>query len=157
MTTFEPPALEDPQLQIGSLKVWIHGRQFPNAKDYWDGNWLRITAECSSSSSKVKIHGPIIHLGELAGLLVSCRQLYENLSGEANLDCMEPELNVRMKAGSSGQIRLEISITPDNLNEEHLFRQDIDQSYLPSIIAACESILAEHLVRNPDDRAHSDA
>jgi hypothetical protein len=149
MDTLEPQPLEDPQLQISGLRIWIHGRQFPNSDDYWDGNWLRVTAECRSQGSRVRVHGPIIHLGELSGLSESCKRLYETLSGAACLDCMEPELNVKMTAKGSGQIELEVSITPDNLNEKHIFRESIDQSYLPSIIASCEAILAEHPVKSP--------
>ena len=140
-----PP--ENPRLQIAGLKVWVHGRQFPTSDDYWDGNWLRISAEYRSASSRVKTEGPIIHLGELVGLFESCERLYETLAGEAELDCMEPELNVKLKAGLSGQIQLEVSITPDNLNEEHIFRQDIDQTYLPQIIAECGSLLAEYPIK----------
>jgi len=35
-----------PDLKLEGLQIWIHGRQFPDAADYWDGNWLRVTAHC---------------------------------------------------------------------------------------------------------------
>src|SRR5256885_6731459 len=39
-----PEQLGTPDIKLGGLQVWVHGRQFPDAIDYWDGNWLRITA-----------------------------------------------------------------------------------------------------------------
>ncbi|MFC4159857.1 hypothetical protein [Chitinimonas lacunae] len=46
MNLRELEALGEPDLLIAGLRVWIHGSQFPNAVDYWDGNWLRVTAYC---------------------------------------------------------------------------------------------------------------
>src|SRR5882724_344446 len=34
--------LGTPDIKLSGLQIWVHGRQFPNATDYWDGNWLRI-------------------------------------------------------------------------------------------------------------------
>jgi len=77
--------LGEPDLQIAGLRVWIHGRQFPDATDYWDGNWLRATAYCIYPESTVRVHGSIIHLGEIVGLLRSCERLYQTLEGRAAL------------------------------------------------------------------------
>ena len=96
--------LDEPSLQIGRLKLWVHGRQFPLAQDYWDGNWLHVTARCDSASSTVSTIGPIVHLGELAQLLEECERLYESLSGIAKLDCMEPNLGVTLTAKTSGHV-----------------------------------------------------
>jgi hypothetical protein len=38
--------LGEPDLRVAGLRVWIHGRQFPDSQDYWDGNWLNATAYC---------------------------------------------------------------------------------------------------------------
>lgn len=157
MTIADPRILDDPQLQISGLRIWIHGRQFPRSDDYWDGNWLLVTAEYKRAGSRVTAEGPIIHLGELAGLLDSTRLLHETLSGEACLDCMEPELNVKMTAGDLGHIGLEVSITPNSLTEEHTFRESIDQSYLPQVIASCESILHAYPVKSSSNAAAGDA
>src|SRR6185295_10495914 len=90
--------MDEPNLQIGGLKLWVRGRQFPSAQDYWDGNWLKVTARCDSASSTVSAAGPIVHLGELVQFLEECERLYESLSGIAKLDCMEPNLSVTLMA-----------------------------------------------------------
>lgn len=143
-------ALGEPHLRIAGLRIWVHGRQFPNADDYWDGNWLRVTAYCIYPESTVRTHGAIIHLGEVVGLHRSCKRLYETLKGEAALNCIEPNLNVSLKAGNTGHIEVRISITPDQMSEEHLYRDTIDQSYLPPIMAACEAMFVLYPLREPE-------
>jgi hypothetical protein len=39
-----PEILGEPDIKISGLEIWIHGNQFPDENDYWDGNWMDITA-----------------------------------------------------------------------------------------------------------------
>jgi hypothetical protein len=141
--------LSEPDLQIAELRLWIHGREFEDSSDYWDGNWLRVTAECRSRGSRVSADGPILHLSEIAGLLHGCERLYETLEGRAELVCIEPNLGVVLEAETGGRIRIETTITPDHMTERHTYRDGFDQTYLPPIIAACRRILRDHPLRNP--------
>ena len=143
-------SLGQPDVSIGGLKLWIHGRQFPDAPDYWDGNWLRVTACCSSPNSVVCTDGPIVHLGEIVGLLRTVQRLYASLKGEAALQCIEPNLDVKLQAEWNGAIRVSIAITPDQLTERHTFEEVLDQSHLPNLIAQCELVLAAYPVREPE-------
>jgi hypothetical protein len=59
-------------------------------------------------------------------------RLYDTVTGEAALKCMEPELNILLKAESLGHIAMTVHITPDHLNQLHRFRFELDQSYLPA-------------------------
>ncbi|WP_175912153.1 hypothetical protein [Burkholderia sp. BCC1640] len=149
MSTQPHVHLSEPSLQIASLKLWVHCRQFPLAQDYWDGNWLYVTARCDSGHSSVATRGSIVHLGELARLLDECERLYESLSGVAKLDCIEPNLSVTLTAQTVGHIDVQIDITPDHMLERHEFKESIDQSYLPAIISQCREILTEYPVRDP--------
>jgi len=141
--------LGEPALQIGGLRIWVHGREFPDAQDYWDGNWLRVTAYCLYSESRVWVDGPIIHLPEIERLLSGCERLYETLEGNAALGCLEPNLYVALEAQIGGRVKVEISITPDHLRERHSFEDAIDQTYLPTIIQSCKQILASLPIREP--------
>ena len=141
--------LGEPDLVIAGLRVWVHGRQFPQAVDYWDGNWLRITACCVYPDSMVRAQGPILHLGELAGLLRECEELYKTLQGGAALRCIEPNLAVELKAENGGRIRAKLSITPDHLKESHSFEEEIDQTYLPPVIRSCQAIVEKFPIRDP--------
>lgn len=133
--------LGEPDLTIAGLRVWIHGRQFPDSSDYWDANWLQVTACCVYPTSAVTTQGPIIHLGEVLDFQQSCQKMYDTLSGKAELTRTELELLVSMEAGAGGHISLEIAITPNTVFEEHIYRDSIDQSYLPPILDASKSIL----------------
>jgi len=139
----------EPSLRIAGLKLWVHGRQFPSAQDYWDGNWLRVTARCESPGSSVETAGAIVHLGELAGLLDECERLHGAMSGVAKLDCMEPNLSVTLTAKTLGHIDVRIEITPDQITERHEFNSSFDQSFLPAIIRGCREILAQYPLRDP--------
>jgi hypothetical protein len=90
MSSREIESLGPADLKIAGLRIWVHGRQFPDSKDYWDGNWLRVTAHCASESAHVRVHGAIIHLGEIEGLKSGCEVLSQTLAGSAVLDCIEP-------------------------------------------------------------------
>jgi len=63
--------------------------------------------------------------------------MYEALSGEADLACMEPELSVRLQSEQLGHIRMEEEITPDNLTQQDTFEFEIDQTYLAELINEC--------------------
>jgi hypothetical protein len=151
----ELDAFGEPQLQIAGLRVWVHGRQFPNAMDYWDGNRMRVTAYCLYPDSQVRTHGAIIHLGELVGLLRECESLYKSVKGKAALKCIEPNIRVALEAEWNGAIKVHIDITPDQMTERHSFDDSIDQTYLPRIIGDCESILAAYPIREPGAGSHA--
>lgn len=143
MTSLELESLGEPDLQIAGLRLWVHGRQFPQSQDCWDGNWLIVTAHCSYPQSSVCVHGSFIHLGEIYGLLQETEALFQTLNGQAELRCMEPNLSVELHAQTGGHIRVKIAITPDQISESHSCTDGFDQTYLPPIIEGCKEILAK--------------
>ena len=140
--------LGPPDIKMAGFQLWVHGRQFPNAEDYWDANWLNVTAHCGGEGASVWTSGSILHLGELTQLLSEMKQLHQTLSGEAELRCIEPELHLKLVARNLGQIELEVNITPNNMIQEHRFKFEIDQSYLPEAIVGCEKVLAAYPLKN---------
>jgi hypothetical protein len=143
-----PEEAREPDLVIAALRIWIHGRQFPNSDDYWDGNWLRVTASWIRGGSAVTARGSFIHLGELVGLSKECDDLYKSLSGRAELKCMEPELGVVLEAKSLGHVDVLVNLTPDHVHEKHEFRASLDQTFLPAIVSECQRILETYPLRN---------
>ena len=59
-------SLGPPALNIVGFQLWVHGRQFPNAQDYWDGNWLNVTAHCGANGASVWASGAIVMVADLA-------------------------------------------------------------------------------------------
>src|SRR5688572_10277914 len=114
-----PDSLGTPDLSLGRLEIWIHGRQFPQSADYWDGNWLEVTVRCQTERAMVWTAGPIIHLSELTHWIKSTEQMHNTLTGEANLACMEPELDVAMKIDKLGHVQVQVQITSNSPHENH--------------------------------------
>jgi hypothetical protein len=134
-------------LTLAGLRIRVHGRQLPDAQDPWDGNWLSVTARCEDAGASIVVSGPILHLSELVGWCGEIEKLLATLAGEARLACIEPNLSVVLKATSLGHITLDVSITSDHLTQKHWFQFNIDQSYLPPLIAGCRSILQAYPLR----------
>lgn len=135
-------------LRIGGLELWVHQREFPDAEDYWDGNWLKVTAICTAPGARVEVTGPKIRLPELAEFGAACQRVYENLHGVATLDCIEPFIRVQVAArDSQGHIEVTVEITPDHLTQQHRFTFELDQSYLPAVIEASRQALERFPIR----------
>ena len=128
-------------IQIAGLSIWIHQRQFPESEEFWDANWLDITAGCEASGAQVETSGSILHLTELDKLLRECRQMHASLSGKASFVCMERELDLKLEMQTGGRLTMEVKITPNHLEQKHWFQFEIDQSYLPELIRDCQQIL----------------
>jgi hypothetical protein len=136
-----------PDLKIMGLKIWVHHRQFPKAEDYWDGNWINVTALCEAQGASVRIDGNIIHLSEIERFISGADKVYQNLKGKAELSCMEPELSVGLEAKSLGQIEMVVDMTPDHLSQSHRFIFEVDQSYLPKLISDSRLILKKYPIK----------
>lgn len=136
-----------PDIKLAEFQLWIHSRQFPQSEDFWDGNWLNVTAHCGSQGADVWVNGSILGAPDLASWLAALEEMNRTLSGEANLGSLEPELRVELKMESRGHIWVRVEITPDHMMQEHVFQFEIDQSYLGKLIEACRKVLAKYPVR----------
>jgi hypothetical protein len=125
-----------PDIKLDDLQIWVHGRQYPNEEDYWDGNWLNVTAHCGSKGADVWTNGDILHVPDLARWLADLEIMNQSLSGAADLVSLEPELSVELKMSGFGQIEMKVEITPDHMRQEHSFQFELDQSYLQELIAS---------------------
>jgi hypothetical protein len=139
--------LGPPDISLAGLQIWVHGRQFLHAQDYWDGNWLNVTAHCGAAGADVWMSGPRMHLSELLRWRDEGTEMYRTLSGKADLACIEPELHVELKMQSLGQIVMTVNITPELLTQKHSFEFDVDQSYLPPFLRQCSQVLDEYPLR----------
>ena len=141
---------DEPSIAFGPLKIWVHGRQFPDADDYWDANWLSVTARCEGSGSRVQVTESFLHLGELKQWKSEVEAFQRELSGVVELPTMEPTLKIRFEGSGSanGHFACRIDLTGDHVSEVHRFLFQADQSYLPGLLAQLAVVLREHPVRN---------
>ena len=139
----------EPSIALGPLKIWVHGRQFPGDCDYWDGNWLAATALCDGAGSRVEVSGYFLHLGEIKKWKNSLEEFSHSLTGGVELPTIEPTLKVKIEAtGSRGHLKCLVEITGDHMNELHRFSLDIDQSYLPGLLAQLATMMREYPIKN---------
>jgi hypothetical protein len=134
----------DPDIEIAGLKIWVHKRQFPDVEDYWDGNWLDISACCRATQSEVWATGSILHASELESWLIQLRKFSQTLKESAALKTMEPYISVKLTANQLGHVQVNVSITPDHLTQQHEYEFDIDQTYLNPLISGIENVLSKY-------------
>ncbi len=140
--------LGPPSVRLEAFQLWVHGRQFPEAQDQWDGNWLNVTVHCGRSGASVWATGAILDFIGLVRFRDGLERLHQTLCGEAVLESHEPNVRVRVASSDgAGHLRVRAEITPDNLAQGHWFEFEIDQSYLTGTVAQLESVLAEFPVR----------
>jgi hypothetical protein len=139
--------LGEPHLHLAGLKLWVHGYQYRDVDDYWDGNWLNATAICSENGATVLVRGAFIRTEEIGHWQHAVEKLLADLKGEAKLKCMEPEIAVTLRATSLGAVAMEVQITPDELTQQHQFIFAIDQSYLEPLSSQCARLLNAFPIR----------
>jgi len=151
----QKPLLEDlgkPALRVAGFQLWIHGRESSESDDYYDGNWLRVTAHCGESGASVWVQGSIIMVTDIDGFGRQCAAMLRGDSRSAVLDPFEPELKVSLEAADRvGHIRALVEITPDHLAQYHKMQFEVDQSYLTSLIQQCSAIVQEYPIRGDKD------
>ncbi len=144
--------LGEPALNVAGFQLWIHGRQYPDSQDYYDGNWLRVTTHCGASGASIWVQGAIIMVTDIAGFGEQCDSMLRGNSSSAIMDPFEPELRISLEAiDSLGHIRAKVEITPDHLTQLHKMEFELDQSHLPSIIKQCSAILLKYPIRGSKD------
>jgi hypothetical protein len=141
----------DPDFSLAGFSLWVHQWQYPAASNYDDANWLVVTAEYRSPRTRVVVEGPIVQSFDLRLGLERVRELYRSLEGSATFGSLDPGFEILLEMKTAGQIDLTVDITPDIIGEDHQFRVEIDQSYLPAAIAGLEGILTAYPIRGTPD------
>lgn len=137
-------SLGPPDISFAGLQVWLHGRQFPEAEDYWDGNWLNVTAHCDDEGADVWVGGPILHAPDLARCLEELEEMCRTLRGGATLPSLEPELDVEFKMEPLGRVTMRVEITPNYLTQQHEFTFELDQTHLKPLLEDCRKAVRRY-------------
>lgn len=141
--------LGPPSVRLAAFHLWVHGCQFPDAQDKWDGNWLNVTAHCGQAGGSVWATGAILDTTGLLRFRDELERLHQTLSGEAVLESHEPNVVVRVAAtDGAGHLRMRVEVTPDHLAQGHWFEFEIDQSYIAATVAQLEAVLVTFPIRD---------
>src|SRR5262245_38517149 len=123
--------LGEPDLKVAGLEIWVHGREFPSSTDFYDGNWLNISAHALGPGASVFASGPILMVNDLVRWSLGCEALAIGEAQEATLSSYEPNLSVEVRPRDSlGHFTMCIRITPEHLSQKHELEFDIDQTEL---------------------------
>lgn len=147
------PTDQLPDLKILGFELWVHGYEFPDALDAWDGNWLRVTAHLEAPGARVTVTGTVLDTVSFARFSKDLRRLQTTMSGDATLESHEPNIKVVLSAADRiGHLAVVIEITPDHLTQQHRIEFEADQTFLGPLIKQCDAILSRLPVREPSER-----
>lgn len=140
--------VNEPDIALAGMSIWIDGYQYPTSTEYWDANWLIVRVLCVGQNATVRLNEACIHAPELAAWLESCVSLNDGRTGEAAMPTMEPYLQVTInRSGEFNGLVAIVKLTPNNISQFHEFRFPIDPSYLPRLIVSLKQTLNRFPVR----------
>ena len=143
-----PAPVQAPAIELGGFQIWVHRRQFPDAQDRWDGNWLHVTAQCAQAGAIVAAGGPILDAADLQRFRDQLAAVATTLTGTAELGGAEPDVRVRVEAQSGrGPLRVRVELTPDPHAQGHWFEYGIERRSVAETIRQLDAVLALYPVR----------
>ncbi len=139
-------SLGEPDLTLGGLRLWVHGREFPGSTDYYDANWLVITACCQAHGACVWVEQePAVMTEELHRWRCELEQLLLGTRKHASLDLIEPYLYIEVRlVNPRGVWEVEVSLTPDNVKQEHRFYFEAHEGDLRMVVQQLRTILKRY-------------
>jgi hypothetical protein len=141
-------AVQASSIELGDFQLSVHRRQFPDAQDRWDGNWLCVTAQCAQAGAIVAAVGPILEAVDLARFRDELIALAAAGTGEAVLRGEEPNLVVRVTTPDGlGQWQVRVELTPEPRSQGHWFVFAVDPSYAAEAVRQLDAVLALFPVR----------
>ena len=146
-----PPRIETlgpPDIKIFGFQFWVHGREFPDAQDYCDGNWLRMTAYCDEEAW---VSGSYVTAGEMQGWLNTCINLLEKNEGTAGLKCLEPELDIHMTAKPEERVEMIVTIKHQPYDREHKCKYHLKTSDLTKMIQDLKLITEKYPILGAEE------
>ena len=114
-----------PQICIMGLNIWILGREFPESKDYEEGNWLNVIVECEDSKTHACTSGPLLVITELEYWGKQCCEFLIQPNKEITLISDGFQFWVDIKMNSEENLTFDVHM----YNEEDEDKEDIKDFY----------------------------
>ena len=121
---------------LEGISIEVLARQFPEALDWADGNWLISPIQISVGRFRADLPATL-RVDELAQFRLGLEDIWRTLTGEAMLESMENwlQLTVRCSPRGSLQVTGAAEDLPGSGNTLHFEIRGMDQSFLPDLIA----------------------
>ncbi len=132
------------------LSMHVTRREFPEASDYWDGNWVYTTIRIRAGAFRGEYEA-LLRTDELASFRDQLRTLHATLKGSATFETMEHWLRVDIQGDGRGhfQGKCEARDQP-GIGNTLRFELTFDQTELPRVITALDEVVRAFPVKgNP--------
>lgn len=121
----------------------FHHRAYPEAQDYWDGNWVVTRIQAATQGFNADFTDQV-HLGDVVPFYEQVMKMHATLTGEATLAMMEEYLTVTGTLDARGGLDWSAMLSQPFRRDNRLqFTFRADQSYLPDMIQQLEHVLTE--------------
>lgn len=125
------------------LSISVFGRESPDDRDYWDGNWLIAQVEVQTDQFSGRVSGTI-RAEELEQLYRELQVLIATLTGEIHYTTIEEWISFRLRASKLGSITLTGTLKDNFSNDNYLvFVIPLDQTYLSKPLKQLQQITAQ--------------
>lgn len=145
-----------PALTLVGFRLWIHGRQFPQATDALDGNWLTVSICCETEGAVVWVEqDPALEVKDVQRLLKQCIDLRAGRKRKAALFTMEMLFEAQLIIDREGSLWIEVEVTQHSREplprQHHSYHFEASPAYLDRVIDDCQTILEAYpFVGEPD-------
>jgi hypothetical protein len=146
-----------PDLQLGPLAMFVHGRKFPDSHDLFDGNYLDVEAVVTTPTATVRVRNhflSLLDIGPFREELEALEQHYANASNGTATSLPHPHMtSIAVKRHASIHSNVPFfALTCDNTNisltlefticltsdrwrtQEHTFIVRLDRSVLGDLV-----------------------
>jgi hypothetical protein len=125
------------------LALTILGRSHPDARDYWDGNWVRALVEVAAGGFRGEVSGDV-RAEELSSFHGEVARVFESSSGEARFSTMEDWLSIVVAGDRCGGIKLSCEVRDlPGIGNTLAFRLALDQTYLRPMVEQLRRAVVE--------------
>lgn len=116
-------------------------REYPDAQDFDDGNWVYATVEIAAGGLQGLVRGHAARGGLRPLPRSGVRPLYEQLSGRAVFDTMEEWLRIEIKGDGRGHFHAACeAVDRPGIGNRLTFKIDFDQTELPAVVRGLDAI-----------------
>lgn len=121
----------------------VLGREYPDATDYWDGNWVVADLSLRAGAFTARLRASL-RTDEIRRFNKALKVLNKKLSGVAVLETLEEWLKLSITAAPRGQIEIagELRDEPGSGNVLRFEFEDLDQTHLAGWIDSLDAIEA---------------
>jgi len=129
------------------VSIEVLSYQYPDLTDVDDGNWLfsQISVRAGMWQGSVQA---TLRTEDFPEFYRQIKELYQNPVSTAKYETLEGWLNLTLSGDRFGHINIEGSaLDAPGIGNELRFHFQIDQSYLPAILASLEALEAEYPIR----------